>query len=189
MRAPQPQGPETEPTQQPITTAQHQSRTPPQPSTAKPTDRDRHITLQEVDLPTAPPTAGAPPRGRDTQPPARRRRTRRTSADAQRDAAVDAILAESAGGTAYVGETGGGDAEADGGEGWGEGAQADERIAAAFRAAYLDEVERERAARRPPAAAAAGKAKGRAEDVLRGPRLGGSRSARARFVELQQAKK
>jgi len=189
MRAPQSNGPEVEPTQQP-TTAQHQQSTLSQPSTAKPTDRTRHTTLQEVDLPTAPPTA-APPRGptsHDAPPAARRRRGRRTSADAQRDAAVDAILAESARGAGYGEE--GGEAAADDEAGWGEGAQADERIAAAFRAAYLDEVERERAARRAPAAPA--KAKGRAEDALRGPKLGGSRSARAKFVEAQaqmQAKK
>jgi len=66
------------------------------------------------------------------------------------------------------------EAEPEIGEG-GDGEAADERLAEQFRQEYLDEVERQRERPRPS------KAKTGEEAGPRGPKLGGSRSARTAF--------
>ena len=69
----------------------------------------------------------------------------------------------------------------------GDGKAADERLAEQFRQEYLDEVERQRERARPT------KVKAVEESGPRGPKLGGSRSARTAFrakeMESAAAKK
>ena len=103
------------------------------------------------------------------------RRKRRTSTDVKRDKLVEEVMRESRL-EIY-------DDDDDAAEGHaGEGA-ADDRIAEQFRRDFLDAVSNRR--RRAPASASA-KAKGKAvASEPRGPKLGGSRSARAKIRENQ----
>lgn len=65
---------------------------------------------------------------------------------------------------------------------------ADDRIAEQFRRDFMDAISSRR--QRSSAAAKAAKAKGaKADDRPRGPKLGGSRSARAAMRELQEKAK
>ena len=110
------------------------------------------------------------------------RRKRRTSTDVKRDKLVEEVMRESRL-EIYDDDD---DAAAEGNAGEGE---ADDRIAEQFRRDFLDAVSNRR--RRAPASAAA-KAKGKAvPHEPRGPKLGGSRSARAkvREKELEEAAK
>ncbi len=69
---------------------------------------------------------------------------------------------------------------------------ADDRIAEAFRKQFLDDVSaRQRKKTAPVAAPARGPGAKKEEEVLKGPKLGGSRSARAAMREtlLKAAKK
>jgi len=118
--------------------------------------------------------------GRDGKPYVPRRfRDRRTDADLERDRAVEDVMRES--NLAFYDEV-----EPEIGEG-GDGKAADERLAEQFRQEYLDEVERQRERARPS------KPKAAEETGPRGPKLGGSRSARTAFrakeMESAAAKK
>ena len=118
--------------------------------------------------------------GRDGKPYVPRRfRDHRTDADLERDRAVEDIMKES--NLAFYDE---GELEI---EEDGDGGAADERLAEQFRQEYLDEVERQRERAKPS------KAKAAEETGPRGPKLGGSRSARtafrAREMESAAAKK
>jgi hypothetical protein len=164
-------------------------------STPKPRDPERLGRIQEVDLGpsaaqrnierteaakrnlessshTTEPSIELPRRkirlGRDGKPYVSRRfRDRRTDADLERDRAVEDIMREN--NLAFYDEV-----ESEVGEG-GDGKAADERLAEQFRQEYLDEVERQRERAKPS------KAKAAEESGPRGPKLGGSRSARTAF--------
>lgn len=69
---------------------------------------------------------------------------------------------------------------------------ADDRIADAFRQEFMDAMAQRRQKKTAPPAAASRNAPGKKEEeVLKGPKLGGSRNARAamRDLMLKQAKK
>jgi hypothetical protein len=171
---------------------------------------ERHYAPQEVELPSSSKNAamqsisrdGAPkkdPRiriGRNGKPYIPRRfRNGRTSADIERDNAVEAVLRENAPSTFDPSAT---EPPKEGEEEWGEGEDADERLAEAFRKEYMAEAEAtrkrererevERQRERERDAKKSGKGGG-VEDVLRGPKLGGSRSARMRYIEEHTGKK
>jgi hypothetical protein len=57
-----------------------------------------------------------------------------------------------------------------------DGSTADDRLAEQFQRQYMDDMARRRQRKKPAQAAAA---PGQGEDVLKGPKLGGSRNARA----------
>ena len=107
------------------------------------------------------------------------RRKRRTSTDIKRDKLVEEVMRESRLEIYDDDDTG----EADGGDG-----EADDMIAEQFRRDFLDAVSNRR--RRAPAAASKVNGKVVAAEP-RGPKLGGSRSARAkvREKELEEAAK
>lgn len=109
------------------------------------------------------------------------RRKRRTSTDVKRDKLVEEVMRES---RLEIYDDDDAAAEGDAGDG-----EADDRIAEQFRRDFLDAVSNRR--RRAPASASA-KAKGKAvASEPRGPKLGGSRSARAKIreKELEEAAK
>lgn len=104
------------------------------------------------------------------------RRKRRTSTDVKRDKLVEEVMRESKL-EIYDDDDGGGGEEGDGEDG-----AADDRIAEKFRRDFLDAVSNRR--RRAPAAAA-NKVNGKVvAPEPRGPKLGGSRSARAKIREM-----
>jgi len=181
------------PTTLPKTTIPSKDATSPQPT--KPRDPERLGRIQEVDLGPAaaqrnierteaakrnlessshtPELSIELPRrkirlGRDGKPYVPRRfRDRRTDADLERDKAVEDIMRES--NLAFYD-----DGEPEIGEAGDDGA-ADDRLAEQFRQEYWDEVERQRERPRPS------KTKAAEEAGPRGPKLGGSRSARTAF--------
>ena len=109
------------------------------------------------------------------------RRKRRTSTDVKRDKLVEEVMRES---RLEIYDDDPGEGEGDGGEG-----EADDRIAEQFRREFMDAISSRR--QRAPAAAPA-KVNGKVvAEVARGPKLGGSRSARAkvRERELEEAAK
>lgn len=145
--------------------------------------------------------------GRDGKP--WRSRNRRTSDDLRRDQLVEAVMRENrldvydpepdgppgalAGAAADLGAAGLG-AEAGAGVGAGEeedyeGA-ADDRIAEEFRREFMDALSQRRRLRRKPATTAVGGAgaggprKAGDGEVLKGPKLGGSRNTRAQMRDL-----
>ncbi|KAL5346876.1 hypothetical protein ACLOAV_008019 [Pseudogymnoascus australis] len=161
------------------TTPQQQQR-PRQPS--PPYQTASRGKLMEIDLgpstPSVPPptTTRGPRLGRDGKP--LRGKKRRTEEDIRRDALVEAVMRENGLGIyeAPPPPTMGGD----GGDGEG-----DEEIAERFRREFLEGVEeRRRGGGGGGGAGSAGKGKvvgkgGKEEEGLKGPKLGGSRSARA----------
>lgn len=191
---------------QTVSTAAAQAASEP----GKQKELERHFAPQEVDLGRLPSTNSEQPRtvrnlavgaqvtqadilppndphvriGRDGKPYIPRRfRNRRTSADIERDKAVEDVLHENRTETfAMAPEE----------EDWGEGEDADERMAERFRREYLNEFDAAAAAKRDrerDQARNRDKKKEKVEEVLRGPKLGGSRSVRQRFIEEQLAKK
>ncbi|OTB08700.1 hypothetical protein M426DRAFT_18787 [Hypoxylon sp. CI-4A] len=141
--------------------------------------------------------------GRDGKP--WRPRNRRTSDDIRRDQLVEEILRENrldvyetptpppgaAAGAAAGGGAGGGGAAGDATTDEPDGA-ADDRIAEEFRREFMDAMAERQQKRKKPANAPPGlpgKA-GKDEDVLKGPKLGGSRNVRAamRNLLLEKAK-
>jgi hypothetical protein len=109
--------------------------------------------------------------------PWRSRRKRRTSADIARDQLVEQVLKEN---TLGIYEQPVAPPPAVPGDG-----EADDAIAEAFKREFLDAV-MERQRKKPPAAgSAAKKALSKEEELLKGPKLGGSRSARAAMREAQ----
>lgn len=118
--------------------------------------------------------------GRDGKP--WRARKRRTSDDMRRDALVEAVLHENrlehyeapAASASRAGAADGGDGEAD------------DELAEKFRREFMDAVaERGRKkVTQVPAAPARGPGGKKEEEVLKGPKLGGSRSARAAMRDL-----
>lgn len=174
---------------------------------ARQKELERHFAPQEVDLGPSSSTSAErtqtvrnlaagpqadifPPKnphiriGRDGKPYIPRRfRNQRTSADIERDKAVEEVLRENRT------ETFAAAAEE---EDWGEGEEADERMAERFRMEYLNEMDAAAAARRDREKESQRnreKKKEKIEEVLRGPKLGGSRSVRLRYIEGQLAKK
>lgn len=165
------------------------------PGATKQKDKEieRHFAPQEVDLGSS---SRNPASQKEPQPPAknpyirigrdgkpyipRRFRNRRTDADIQRDNAVDAVLHENAPGAFDT-------AEWEQQE-WGEGEEADERLAEAFRREYLNEVDEARK-RELDSQREREKKKVKVDEVLRGPKLGGSRSARMKYIEEHMGKK
>ncbi|KAH9909231.1 hepatocellular carcinoma-associated antigen 59-domain-containing protein [Xylariomycetidae sp. FL2044] len=145
------------------------------------------------------PTSSSRPRkvrlGRDGKP--WRPRNRRNSDDIKRDQLVEQILREnkldnyeipiapggagSGAASAAAGAAGaGGDAEDD-------GAAADDKIAEAFRRDFMDALEQRRRRRRPATNAPPRKPDQKAKkdvEILRGPKLGGSRNERAAMRDL-----
>ncbi|OTB11785.1 hypothetical protein K445DRAFT_321727 [Daldinia sp. EC12] len=136
--------------------------------------------------------------GRDGKP--WRPRNRRNSDDIKRDQLVEEILRES---RLDVYETPtppplapGAGAGAGVGDGMDDGEAADDRIAEEFRREFMDAMAERRQKRKKPTnapAAGSGGNKGGAaadEDVLKGPKLGGSRNVRAamRNLLLEKAK-
>lgn len=109
----------------------------------------------------------------------RRGRKRRTSEDIRRDKLVEEILKES---RLEIYDDPDQQNETEGDE------AADDRIVEQFRREFMEAVQT-RNNRRPPASATA--AKGKVDDRPKGPKLGGSRSARAamRAMEEKQGKK
>ncbi|OBT66684.1 hypothetical protein VE03_03971 [Pseudogymnoascus sp. 23342-1-I1] len=132
--------------------------------------------LLEIELPPSlppppPTTSTRPPRlSRNGQP--LRGKKRRTEADIRRDALVEAVMRENGLGI-YEPPT----APTVGGQG--EGGEGDEEIAERFRREFLEGVE-ERRRGGGGGGGGGGKGKGgKEEEGLKGPKLGGSRSARA----------
>lgn len=86
-------------------------------------------------------------------------------------------------------------AQPDASEDAGEDEAADEKIAAKFKREFMDAMAERRQARRRAAAPSAQKARAaKSDDILRGPKLGGSRNARAAMRDIllsqqQSAKK
>ncbi|GAO16096.1 hypothetical protein UVI_02039910 [Ustilaginoidea virens] len=135
----------------------------------------RQGRLVEVDVSSDPLQDGDPTKRRTgmTSQPAPRRRNRRGSDDIKRDQLVDAFLHENKRSTR-------------------DGRSADDRMAEEFRQRYMDEMAARRQRRRPIPMTRQQKQlqQQRAKDVLKGPKLGGSRNERAavRNILLQQEK-
>jgi hypothetical protein len=133
-----------------------------------------------LDEEVKPPKPRKPRLGRDGKPLKPRPRKRRNSEDLARDALVEQFLHEhkidiyetSTPEPANAAGSGGGD--------MGDG-DADERFAEQFRQEFLDAM-----AERRTKTKTAAPAKGAAATEPRGPKLGGSRSARAKMAQLQQ---
>lgn len=136
--------------------------------------------------------------GRDGKPRAPRHIQRRPSADLARDALVEAVMRENQNG-AYAGDEPA-RFERDAGTGTGIGpladadpsdtaAAADDELAARFQAEFLEAMaERRDLNKKPPAPAPL---KPGEVDAMKGPKLGGSRSARAAMhaAEKEREKK
>lgn len=128
--------------------------------------------LMEIELPPSLPPTTAPAAG-TTRKPRERGKKRRTEEDIRRDALVEAVMRENGLGI-Y-------EPPPPGGEGVGDG-EGDEEIAERFRREFMAGVEERR--RGPPAGGSGGGGKigmggKKEEEGLKGPKLGGSRSARA----------
>jgi hypothetical protein len=114
-----------------------------------------------------------------------RRRKRRTSADIERDALVERVLHENASGITKYDIPSAAPLLPPGSSG--DNAAADEILAETFRREFLEAVgERQRMKRAvppPPPSYGAGRGRGE-EEVLKGPKLGGSRTQRAVVREM-----
>ncbi|KAF2996505.1 hypothetical protein E8E13_005762 [Curvularia kusanoi] len=157
---------------------------PPQNTTPS-TTAARNGKLEEVALPTPtppnPPTANPQPRVRLRRDgtPFRPRRARRTSNDMRRDALVESILSESR--IEYFAPP----ATSGGGGAQGEAPLlTEEEMLRQFEDEYRDAAE----ARRPNPLPPAGKASGAGDSAKSGPKLGGSRSARAAMAAREKEK-
>ncbi|KAG9257961.1 uncharacterized protein F5Z01DRAFT_644722 [Emericellopsis atlantica] len=153
--------------------------------------RQVHISseVQEVDIPTIPeiPSRTQPAErpekvklGPDGKPWRGGRRKRRGSDDIARDKLVEELLHENRL-DVYSMPTSEAAAASEGEEG-----DADERLAAQFQQQYMEDMARKQAKKKKPVAAgqqgqaaAAG-----AEEVLKGPKLGGSRNARSAVRDM-----
>ncbi|RAL05048.1 telomere length and silencing 1 family protein [Aspergillus ibericus CBS 121593] len=130
-------------------------------------DDDQVLTANQESIPKMNPVGG------DQRP--WRNRKRRTSEDIERDRLVEEVLRESKLDVYEGPENEEGDDA--GGE---DGQAADDRVAEQFRRDFLDAIQsRRRVARTKNAKAAKA-------DAPRGPKLGGSRSARAAMREMQE---
>ncbi|TWU77086.1 hypothetical protein ED733_008103 [Metarhizium rileyi] len=169
----------------------------PSPSTAEthaPTPRDqsarqvheqptKHGKLLEVEVPLDV-RRDTRPKAEETQKPRKRGRNRRGSDDIKRDQLVEAFLHENKLDVYDVPVQ----SHPTGGAGDGDGRSADDRMADEFRQRYLDEVAARRLRKRP--AQMAKQQQQQQADVLKGPKLGGSRNVRAaaRDILLKQEK-
>jgi hypothetical protein len=66
----------------------------------------------------------------------------------------------------------------------GEDGDADERLAAQFQQQYMEDVARKQAKKKKPSAAGQQGQAATAEEVLKGPKLGGSRNARSAVRDM-----
>ena len=131
-----------------------------------------------------PPKPPRPRIGRNGKPYIPKPRKRRNSADMARDKVVEELLRETR--LDIYDEPGaGGKSGAAGDE---EKEAADDRIAEEFRRDFLDAINQRRKRSTKPPAAGASRVGGKAvEEKPRGPKLGGSRSARAAMREREEA--
>ena len=131
-----------------------------------------------------PPKPPRPRIGRNGKPYIPKPRKRRNSADMARDKVVEELLRETR--LDIYDEPGvGGKSGAAGDE---EKEAADDRIAEEFRRDFLDAISQRRKRSSKPPAAGASRVGGKAvEEKPRGPKLGGSRSARAAMREREEA--
>ncbi|CAI6095846.1 unnamed protein product [Clonostachys chloroleuca] len=140
--------------------------------------------LVEVDLASHPiPAAGDDRSGRETKRQRLGRdgkpwrpRKRRGSDDIKRDKLVEEFLSENRLGVYDVPEVSAPSPAADG--------EADERLAEEFRRQFLDDVARRRQQQQQRKKKPTQAAKPGSEDVLRGPKLGGSRNQRAAVRDI-----
>ncbi|KAK2590641.1 hypothetical protein QQS21_011668 [Conoideocrella luteorostrata] len=162
------------------------------PNTAAPTDNlprfgvqpTQHGKLVEVDLPSSIANPKKTNKTEDSQAPAPRRRNRRGSDDIKRDQLVEAFLHENkldvydvpAQNSSTITPAG-------------DDRSADDRMAEEFRQRYLDDVAARRQRKKPPVQPTRQQQQ-QAADVLKGPKLGGSRNQRAavRDILLKQEK-
>ncbi|MDI1489799.1 MAG: hypothetical protein OHK93_000997 [Ramalina farinacea] len=131
-----------------------------------------------------PPKPPRPRIGRNGKPYIPKPRKRRNSADMARDKVVEELLRETRL-DLYDEPEAGGKSGAAGDE---EKEAADDRIAEEFRRDFLDAISQRRKRSSKPPAAGASRVGGKAvEEKPRGPKLGGSRSARAAMREREEA--
>ncbi len=140
--------------------------------------------LPPVEDEPKPPRPRRPRLGRDGKPMKPRPRKRRNSDDAARDALVEQLMRENKldiyDGKELLGRTER-QAEAESGEEYSDDSGADERMAEQFRQDFMDAI-----AERQQKSKVSTQAKGSAAAEPRGPKLGGSRSARAKMAQMQQ---
>ncbi|KIW15952.1 hypothetical protein PV08_06002 [Exophiala spinifera] len=148
------------------------------------------LGLPPVEDEPKPPKPRKPRLGRDGKPYRPRPRKRRNSEDLARDALVEQLMRENKldlyDATELLRQREREAAAENGDEHSGE-SDADERMAEQFRQDFMDAMhERRQRARATTQAKAKAKAKGSGATESRGPKLGGSRSARAKMAQLQQ---
>ncbi|KAF2760105.1 hypothetical protein EJ05DRAFT_272874 [Pseudovirgaria hyperparasitica] len=137
--------------------------------------------LQAPDTPVQPPPISKPPRiNPRTGKPFRPKHARRTSTDIARDALVDQVLHESRIQMYDEGAISARD-NADDADG-----AADERIAAQFQREFMDALQTRKDKKPPPPPVGRGP---KLEKEVKGPKMGGSRSARAAMKAAQDKKK
>lgn len=127
-----------------------------------------------------PPKPRKPRIGRDGKPMKPRPRKRRDSEDIVRDALVEQVLRENRL-DLYETDT---PERINGGEDPGDAGDSDERIAEQFRQEFMDAMAERQHHRKLPVVQSKASGAGTAES--KGPKLGGSRSARAKMVQMQQ---